>query len=1015
MKTPAHSEPLQTPDISFEKLFNIPDVQRLQDEFAEATGVASIITRPDGVPITEPSNFTCLCSQVIRKTEKGCANCYASDASIGRFHPDGPIIQPCLSGGLWDAGASVNVAGHHIANWLIGQVRDSTQTEEKMRSYAREIGADEAVFMDAFQRVPTMPFSRFEKVAKTLFTLANQLSTLAFQNLQQNQTIASLRQAERSLRLKNDVFDASMAANSVADPNGNITEANPMFLKLWGYQSKAQVIGLPIRNFIQDPAEAGTIVAALNTTGQWEGIYTARRQDGSTFIARGIATILRDQNGITIGYQSSVTDITQRLRDEAARHLVEAQMEQAFGASPIGMALVGLDGQFMRVNQRFCAMVGWSEADLQARGFQAITHPDDLAEDLAYVQALIEGRQDAYQMDKRYIHKDGHGVWAQLNVSLVKDTHGKPMHFVSQVQDITRRKQAEAYRAMGVEILHILNEPGDPSDFFPRILAVFKEGTGLDAIGIRMHVGDDFPYLVQEGFSSDFLLTENSLVERDTQGNLCLDENDKPHLECTCGLILSGKTDPANPLFTPGGSAWTNNSFLLLDVPAEQDPRHHPRNRCIHQGYASLALVPIRDQVNIIGLIQFNDRHKDCFTTETIEILEGIATHIGIALTRKRVEAELQKMRNLQSLGTLAGGIAHDFNNIMMGLFGNIALAKNELPGNHPSHGLLEKAGQSMGRAIHLTHQLLTFAKGGAPIIETLNLADLVAEVARFDLSGSNVLLEFTPEADLWLAQADKGQIQQVVSNLTTNARQAMPNGGHLYIHLENSRIDRDDFHGLLPGKYLKLTMKDEGIGIDPKIIGRIFEPYFTTKTSSNGLGLATTYSIIQKHGGYIDVVSIQGAGTIFTVYLPAAESPPPAEKSPPSVMPLSRSLRILVMDDEEFIRIIIPHWLTPSGCMVETAEDGRQAIGQFKQALSAGTPFDLVILDLTIPGSMGGTEVMKQFLSCQPKVRGIVSSGYAEDPVMSNYAEYGFKGILAKPYTESQLKEVVDRVMSGS
>ncbi len=211
------------------------------------------------------------------------------------------------------------------------------------------------------------------------------------------------------------------------------------------------------------------------------------------------------------------------------------------------------------------------------------------------------------------------------------------------ISDITVRKLAEAYREMGREILQILNEPGELQESIRRALSALKTRTGLDAVGIRLQDGDDFPYFIQEGFANDFLLTENTLIERNADGGVCLDKDGKVSLQCTCGLVISGKVDPSNPLFTAGGSCWTSDSFPFLDIPPGEDLRLHPRNLCIHRGYASVALVPIRDMDRIVGLLQLNDRRKGCFTIEVVELLEGIASHIGAALMRKRAEDMLQK------------------------------------------------------------------------------------------------------------------------------------------------------------------------------------------------------------------------------------------------------------------------------------------------------------------------------------------------------------------------------------
>lgn len=384
---------------------------------------------------------------------------------------------------------------------------------------------------------------------------------------------------------------------------------------------------------------------------------------------------------------------------------------------------------------------------------------------------------------------------------------------------------------------------------------------------------------------------------------------------------------------------------------------------------------------------------------------------------RKRVEEELQKIEKLNSIGTLAGGLAHDFNNILAGLYGNLALGKAKLTKtlpDHPGFRYLEAAEKSMHRATALTNQLLTFAKGGAPIKETLNLSQLIEEAVPFNLSGSNIKPVISRPDNLWLAHVDQGQIQQVFSNLTINAKQAMPEGGELLITLENIEISANQLHGLTGGDYIRITLTDSGIGIKPEHLERIFDPYFTTKQAGNGLGLATVYSIIKKHGGQIRAISQLGRGTTFIIYLPAA-----AEKTlplkPAAKVSTSRphAARILVMDDEEMICAIVKDLLEDTGYSVETAANSTLALDRYRQTLAAGTPFDLVILDLTIPGGEGGKEVVKQILALHPQAKVIVSSGYADDPVMANYADYGFIGVAAKPYDLQVLKDLVNEVLT--
>lgn len=381
---------------------------------------------------------------------------------------------------------------------------------------------------------------------------------------------------------------------------------------------------------------------------------------------------------------------------------------------------------------------------------------------------------------------------------------------------------------------------------------------------------------------------------------------------------------------------------------------------------------------------------------------------------RKQAEAALQKLQKLKSVGTLAGGIAHDFNNILMVLFGNISLAKDDLPISHPSYKLLEQAENTMQRASRLTQQLLTFAKGGLPIKDEVSLGELVEEVAHCELAGSPVKLVYRQAKDLLLALVDKGHIRQVFSNLSINAREAMPKGGHLYITLDNADAEEVATCGLRKGTYVKVTVRDEGTGIDPKHLDLIFDPYFTTKQTGSGLGLATVFSIINKHDGHISVISEVGKGAIFTIYLPAVKAQTKGESTTrvtKSVAP-TKPANILIMDDEEMILALVSIMLTRRGFTVATATDGSEAIKLYKQAMDKGAPFDAVIMDLTIPGGIGGKEAIKVLRSIDPKVKAIVSSGYADDPVMANYAEYGFQGVAAKPYTQIKLEKVLQQVL---
>ncbi len=381
---------------------------------------------------------------------------------------------------------------------------------------------------------------------------------------------------------------------------------------------------------------------------------------------------------------------------------------------------------------------------------------------------------------------------------------------------------------------------------------------------------------------------------------------------------------------------------------------------------------------------------------------------------RKRLEEELLKREKLESLGVLAGGIAHDFNNLLTGILGNISLAKMHAEPASMIYKRLEEAEKASLRTRDLTRQLLTFSRGGAPVKAVVNIGALIRETASFSLSGSNVKCIYKIADTLWLAVVDTGQISQVINNLVINADQAMTGGGTITIECENLRLEPDNALLLQAGRYVKIDVQDQGTGIREEHLNKIFDPYFTTKQKGNGLGLASAYSIVQRHNGRMTVESTPGSGTTFHVYLPAAEQEKAEEIIKKEVL-IRGTGRILVVDDEEIVREVAGEMLRSMGYDVAFASDGSEAIKQYMQARQAAKPFRAVIMDLTMPGGMGGRETMVKLCEIDPEVKAIVSSGYSQDQVMANFRDFGFVGVVRKPYKPSDLGKALHEAFAGS
>ncbi|HXX80825.1 MAG TPA: ATP-binding protein, partial [Thermodesulfovibrionales bacterium] len=390
--------------------------------------------------------------------------------------------------------------------------------------------------------------------------------------------------------------------------------------------------------------------------------------------------------------------------------------------------------------------------------------------------------------------------------------------------------------------------------------------------------------------------------------------------------------------------------------------------------------------------------------TSVIETINNITE-------RHLLEEERLKTQKLESIGTLAGGIAHDFNNLLQGIFGYISMAKMSFDQKEKSFAMLEQAEHALHQSVSLTTQLLTFAKGGKPIRRRISLLPMIENSTKFALSGSRSDFRFDSEPGLWKVDADGGQFGQVIQNIVLNADQAMPEGGTIVITARNVPKSNHEHPQLEKGRYVEVSIRDSGIGIPQNYLQKIFDPYFTTKEKGSGLGLATSYSIIRSHDGLIDVTSELGKGTTFFIYLPAVDADEELKEAP-AAAPVARKGKILVMDDEALVRNIAEELIKVLGHEVDLAEDGEAAIEKYRAAMDAGKPFDIVIIDLTVRGGMGGRDALAGLREIDPSVSAIVSSGYSDDAVVADYKHYGFKARMTKPYRLNDLCDILDKML---
>jgi len=715
-----------------------------------------------------------------------------------------------------------------------------------------------------------------------------------------------------------------------------------------------------------------------------------KRKNGETFPA-GITVTFRKEEEKIANVTSIIRDISERKRSEEALRESEEKYRAIFEQAADSILLVDAQTQgIVEFNDKAYENLGYTREEfknLKVPDFEAIESTDDVSK---HVKMILKKGVDFFETQ----HRTKGGEIRDIQVSNQVISIGGRELILSIFHDITASKQAE-------ERINHLN---------------------LTLRSVR-----NVNQLITREKDRNKLLKGicNNLVESHSVYNswvVLLDESQKL---VTCAEAGLGKDfSPVLEQLRKGElSACAQKAMKQSAVVVTKDPYSMCPGCPLSRKYSGRGGLATRLEYEgtIYGILCAYVPENITSDKDEVQLFKEVATDIAFALREMELEAEHRlleeerlRIAKLESVGTLAGGIAHDFNNLLTGIMGNIGLAKRHLKPEDKFIERLNEAEKAAVRARDLTQQLLTFARGGMPVRKLASISELIKETATFALRGSKTGLRLSLPDDLWVLEVDEGQVSQVIHNIVINADEAMPAGGTLHISASNVVIKRLGALPLSRGNYLRIDIKDEGIGISKELLTRIFEPYYTTKQKGSGLGLATAYSIIKNHGGYITAQSRQNTGTTFRIYLPAFEKPAPEREEVKEEMSTTGKGKILVMDDEEIIRDMLSKMLPISGYQVEHTSDGAEAIKKYVEAREAGRPFDAVIMDLTIPGGMGGKEAIKKLLEIDPDAKVIVSSGYATDPIMSEYKDYGFSAIITKPYSVSQMEETLRGILKG-
>ena len=880
-----------------------------------------------------------------------------------------------------------------------------------------------------------------------------------------------LRVSEANYReLFNAEPDAIIIVNSA---DKQIVDANRSALELYGY-TREELIGLdPLALSAEPEKSAEHIQLVTQQISEDKPIDTVERlhkkKDGTKFpveIATGIY-ISEGKKMICV----MIRDITQRRQKEEAVRTLQIQQEAILNNIPDYAWLKDRQSRFVAVNKAFGQACGTKPDDIVGKTDLDVW-PQKLAERYRADdnEVMESGRRKV--VDEPLDDADGRRTWIETIKTPIHDENGEVIGTAGIARDITERRQAQValqeseerfakafhnspdaivitlasdgtiieanesfFRMSGYERREVIGftavELGlwaDPQDREQYLQAMQKTGSVRDleyAYRIKsgeIRLGRVSGSLINLGGEPCVLGTIRDITESKKAAEAL--QAEKERLVVTLRSIGDGviTTDRSGSITLINQVAekltgWKqaeavgqplDRVFQIVDE-FTRKPCENPVQQVISQGQ----IVGLGNHTVLIG----KDGQEIVIADSGAPIWDSEKRLIGVVLVfrditeTRRMEDEILKIEKLESLGVLAGGIAHDFNNFLAGIIGNISLAKMEATAPEPIFERLEEMEKAAMRAKNLTQQLLTFSKGGEPVRRASDLTHLVSEAIQFAIRGSNVRCEFRFDSDSLFSEVDEGQLAQVLHNLTLNAIQAMPEGGEILVGGELIELPPNNSLSLDAGPYARLSIRDHGTGIKKEHLKKVFDPYFTTKQKGSGLGLAVAHSVIDKHKGRIALESELGTGTTFFIYLPALMKTEVKGRSGRRVM-TSAVGRILVMDDEDFIRKLAAQMLQKMGFTVSVASDGEEAIRLYRQALADDQAYDAVILDLTIPGGMGGKETISKLLDLDSEVKAIVSSGYSNDPVLSNYAQYGFQQAVSKPYRIHELSEALQAIL---
>lgn len=830
-----------------------------------------------------------------------------------------------------------------------------------------------------------------------------------------------LRESEEHYR---ELYDNSPLGYQSLDADGRFIAVNQAWLDTLGYTSD-EVIGKWFGDFLapQYVEAFRQRFPVFKAAGRIHSEFEMMRKDGERRHIAFDGRIGHDLEGNFKQTHCVLQDITERKQAEEKLRLSESQLRRLLDSSPavIYSSRAGGDFPLTFVSDNIKALTGYEPDEFMKPGFMLQNiHPDDVPVLKSSLAVVLEAEHHSY--DYRLRHKNGSWRWIHDELKVVRDNNGSPLELVGYWRDTTERKLAYERRKFSYQVLALLNQGGKRADVIQQFLMLFKQFSGMEAVGIRLKDGEDYPYYIASGFSPEFVESERYLCAHSCDGKLCRDEAGVPELGCICGMVLRAKTDADLPFFSPGGSCWINSTTDILANLAALKCGGKFRNYCNQAGYESVALIPLRSGQEMIGLLQLNDKRRGQLSLDFIQFMEEVGASIGIALDRIQTEDELRKAKDEAETASRAKSeflatMSHEIRTPLNGILGFSNILIEELPVSGIADAarfqeylhVIDQCGKSLEEIINDILEISSIEAGQFnEVFEEFSPAENINESIKaflFKAKSKNIALNFVPQNLPDRVIGDPRRLKQIIFNLVGNAVKFTEHGGV-------------DVIAAFASEHLLITIRDTGIGIPAGKLGRITLPFYQADQSSvrkyggTGLGLAIVSRLLEKLGGAFKVESELNKGTTVAVTFPVrltggAVTEPESETPAPELNgpdPLN-GLRVLVIEDEPFNSKYLETVLADSGADYKMAD----SFAEMRKICVAGMVPEVVLIDISLPDA-DGFECLKwlQKKYSGQKVKYIVQTAHVLSNKTARYKESGFDDFIGKPYLKKELVEII-------